>query len=201
MTGFRAIRLRRIAALTALAVAAACEPRGDDAPSSAEPPPLDETADTLTPDPVRTGLAEAPAPIDVTVPDPNPRRGRILFITNGCVICHQVNAVGGSAGPTLDENLEGRTLNSLDFSARMWRGARAMTALQSLELGYVIELEGEDIADLAAFVSSPDERALLTLDSVSIEMRDWFINEPYWIDENWDEYKDLGVEIPLGDPE
>lgn len=167
-------------------------PPSNTAPTAA----LEEQADSRS-DEMSAALAKPPVMLEVKMPEPNPRRGRILFITNGCVICHQVNGVGGSAGPRLDAAEPASTVDPLEFSARIWRGARAMTALQSLELGYVIELEGQDIADLAAFVASKDERDLLTLDAVSTEMRDWFINDPYWIDGEWDGYSERGAQIPL----
>lgn len=180
--------MTRALSLTLLgACLAACSPGGDTGAAS------DEAAD-----PVRAALSLPPVIRPVTAVEANPRRGRILFITDGCVICHQVNGVGGLAGPSLDAAAAEDSVDPLAFSARIWRGARAMTALQAMELGYVIDLDGQDIADLAAFVASPDERPLLTLDSVSREMRTWFINEPYWIEEDWDEYRERGETIPLG---
>jgi hypothetical protein len=71
--------------------------------------------------------------------------------------------------------------------------------LQSIELGYVIDLDGQDIADLAAFAVSGEERALLTIDSVPAAMRDWFLNTPYWRTEEWSEYLRRGERIPLDD--
>lgn len=173
-------------ALTLLAAGlAACSQRGDGNASGGE-----------AVDPIREALSRPPVIRPVQTVEANPRRGRILFIADGCVVCHQVNGVGGRAGPALDiESAD--TVDPLAFSARIWRGARAMTALQAMELGYVIDLDGQDLADLAAFVASPDERPLLTLESVSHEMRKWFINEPYWIEEDWDEYRERGEAIPL----
>ncbi len=145
----------------------------------------------------REALARPPAPVDVVIPQTNPRRGRILFITNGCVICHQVNGVGGTAAPPLDRPASQAKVDPLAFSARMWRGAAAMTALQSIELGYVIALEGQDIADIAAFAASSEERTLLTLQSVPSAMQDWFLDTPYWRSKDWSEYKSRGERIPL----
>lgn len=179
------------------ALLASCE-RGENSPAErAAPAPALAESEQYEPDRVHAALSKPPAALEVTIPEANARRGRILFITNGCVICHQVNGVGGSAGPTLDIAEPTTTVDPLEFSARIWRGARAMTALQAIELGYVIELDGQDIADIAAFIASKDERELLTLGSVSTEMRDWFINEPYWIDDEWDDYIERGEQIPL----
>ena len=87
-------------------------------------------------------------------------------------------------------------VNPLEFSARMWRGAPAMTALQAIELGYVIDLSAQDIADLAAFAASPEEQRLLTLDATPAGMRDWFLNEPHWRSDDWTEYLQQGDRIP-----
>ena len=88
------------------------------------------------------------------------------------------------------------SVNPLDFSARMWRGAPAMTALQAVELGYVIALDAQDIADLAAFAASPDEQRLLTLESTPEGMREWFLDVPHWRSDDWTEYLQRGERIP-----
>ncbi|WP_411816070.1 c-type cytochrome [Hyphococcus sp. DH-69] len=142
-------------------------------------------------------LSKPPAQIDVELPEVNPRRGRILFITKGCVICHQINDVGGTAAPQLDRPANQSSVNPIEFSARMWRGAGAMISLQSVELGYVIELDGQDIADLAAFAASNEERLFLTLESIPVSMQEWFLNTPYWRSDDWSEYKERGDRIPL----
>lgn len=76
-----------------------------------------------------------------------------------------------------------------------------MTALQAIELGYVIDLDAQDIADLAAFAASPDEQKLLSLDSVPADMRDWFIDVPHWRSDEWTEYLQRGERIPGLDEE
>jgi len=150
----------------------------------------------FAPSPVEIALAEPPAPIAAETIEMNSRRGRILFIAKGCVICHQVNGVGGKAAPDLSTSAASGAINPLDFSARMWRGASAMTALQAAELGYVIDLDAEDIADLAAFAGGADEQRLLTLDQVSVEMRKWFLDEPYWRAGDWSDVRARGEKIP-----
>ena len=67
------------------------------------------------------------------------------------MFCHAVNGVGGKAAPPLDAVRDTRTIDVLEFAARMWRGAPTMIVLQEMELGYQIELTGEEIAHLAAF--------------------------------------------------
>ena len=143
-------------------------------------------------------LARPPEPIALETPEANARRGRILFITNGCIICHQINGIGGSAAPHLDIAREDRKVDPLEFSGRMWTGAAAMATLQARELGYVIELDGQDIADLAAFAASPEERALLTEASITDEMRGWFLTNSVWTEGVWDDYPDSAEEYPFG---
>lgn len=148
------------------------------------------------PDARTVALSAPPAPVHAPTPELNARRGRILFISNGCVICHQANGVGGRAAPDLSARETPALVDPLEFSARMWRGAPAMSALQTIELGYVIDLSAQDIADLAAFAASPEEQKLLTPQSVSAEMRGWFIDERYWATGEWDKYRTRGSKIP-----
>ena len=184
----------KIAGFSLVLFAFACG-NGPSQDRVAAPEEEDVIGDTL----LNEALSRPPAPVEMVVPAADPRRGRILFISNGCVICHQVNGVGGAAAPALDMPGSSGRVDPVEFSARMWRGASAMSALQSIELGYVIELNGQDIADIAAFTASPAERALLTLDSVPVEMRDWFLDMPYWRTDEWSEYEERGERIPFDD--
>ena len=184
---FRAIQV--FAALLVVACG-----KSPPAESSAAPAMVEEPS--YEPDARAMALSNPPAPVLAAVPEMNPRRGRILFIAKGCVICHRVNGVGGMAAPDLSAAGRADEVNPLEFSARMWRGAPAMAALQTIELGYVIDLDAQDIADIAAFVASPDEQKLLTEDSVSVEMRGWFIDEQYWASGRWEQYRERGQRIP-----
>jgi len=186
-----------LAALCGAAAACGSSEEGGEARPAPDldPPALEETAIRET-DPVRAALASPPAAVEAALPEMNARRGRILFIANGCVICHRVNGVGGRAAPDLSADAAPPSVNPLDFSARIWRGAPAMTALQAIELGYVIDLDAQDLADLAAFAASPQEQALLTLESTPAGMRDWFLDEPHWRSDDWTEYLQRGERIP-----
>ena len=146
-------------------------------------------------------VANAAQSTPAAMPEMNARRGRLLFVSKGCVICHAVNGVGGKAAPDLSAQIAPAGVNPLDFSARMWRGAAAMTALQQIELGYVINLDARDIADLAAFSANPAEQALLTPDSVSEDMRSWFLDAPHWRSDEWEEFRGRGEQIPFDDGE
>ncbi len=92
------------------------------------------------------------------MPMMNPERGRKVYAAKGCITCHAINGVGGDHGPSLDMSDMG-AMNPFDFAAKMWEGAEAMIAQQKKELGQRISLTGQDLADLIAFVHSPDEIA------------------------------------------
>ena len=47
-------------------------------------------------------------------------------------------------------------LNVFNFVARMGWWAQALLEVQNLELGYEIQLDGDEIADLAAFTDSAE---------------------------------------------
>jgi mono/diheme cytochrome c family protein len=120
--------------------------------------------------------------------------GRTLFVEKGCVLCHSINGVGGKAGPVLDVADDYVRPDPLEFAARIWRGAPAMVEFQSLELGYVIDLSGDDIADLAAFAASRMEQKKLADSAIPENMRDQLLNERYWETEDWSEFMANGQE-------
>jgi mono/diheme cytochrome c family protein len=104
--------------------------------------------------------------IGVAMPPMDAQRGRHIFVEKGCVACHSVNGVGGDLGPSLNAADMPRPMNTFEFAARMWRGARAMTELQEDLLGEVISLDGQDLADLIAFAHDEAEQAKLTEDQI-----------------------------------
>lgn len=95
----------------------------------------------------------------LTMPEMDSVRGRTLFASKGCVVCHSVNGIGGEDAPPLDAATMTLPMNPFEFAARMWRGAEAMVALQREELGAPVELTGEELADIIAFVHDADEQA------------------------------------------
>lgn len=121
---------------------------------------------------------EAPGP-RLVVPMLDPQKGKRLFVEKGCVLCHSVNKVGGAAGPALDAPKGGRYLDLTEFMARMWRGAFAMIDLQGMELGYQIDFTGEELGNIAAFLSDADAQKHFTERDVPDLIRDMFIREPY----------------------
>lgn len=126
-------------------------------------------------------------------------KGRALFVEKGCVLCHSVNGVGGKAAPALDAADPFVKVDPLEFAARIWRGAPAMVEFQSVELGYVIDLSADDIANLAAFSASRDEQKLLLAEAIPEPMRDSLLDERYWEMEDWSDFMANGQE-GMGDP-
>ncbi len=119
--------------------------------------------------------------------------GRALFIEKGCVICHAVRGVGGKAAPALDAPA-GAQANTVEFAARMWRGAPAMVELQALELGHVIALDADELLHLAAFAADAEAQATLTLADVPPMLRESFLDEQFWETEDWGPFLRRGQE-------
>lgn len=104
-------------------------------------------------------------------------RGRALFASTGCVVCHSVNGVGGEDAPMLDAGTMDEIMNPFEFAARMWRGAGAMVALQEDELGGQIELTGQELADIIAFVHDAEEQKMFSEADIPQEIREMMHHE------------------------
>ncbi len=111
------------------------------------------------------------------IPQMDAAKGRILFAEKGCVVCHSVNGVGGEDAAMLDAEFMQLPMNPFEFSARMWRGAGAMVALQEDELGGQIELNGEELAAIIAFVHNADEQALFSEADIPEEIEEMMHHE------------------------
>jgi hypothetical protein len=61
----------------------------------------------------------------------------------------------------------------------MWRGAPTMILLQEMELGYQIDLTGDDLANLAAFAGDPEVQNRFSEKDIPEVIRDWMIDEVY----------------------
>ena len=109
--------------------------------------------------------------IGLVLPPMDPVRGRELFVETGCVACHSVNGVGGDIGPAMDAAEMPSPMNAFEFAARMWRGAAAMTVMQEEELGGVIDLTGQDLADIIAFAHDDEEQKKLTENQIPERFR------------------------------
>lgn len=103
---------------------------------------------------------------NLVMPTLNPARGRKLFASKGCVVCHAINGIGGTLGPSLDAARSVPYASAFDFAARMWRGADAMITLQEAELGYQIDLDGEALADITAFAHDIEEQSKFSIDDI-----------------------------------
>ena len=117
--------------------------------------------------------------LQLTLPVIDAKRGRQLFVTRGCVLCHAVNKIGGRGGPPLDQVAQGQGADILDFTARMWRGAYAMIELQNMELGYQLDFSGEELGHIIAFLHDKSERSRFSGNDVPDLIKDMFIDQPY----------------------
>jgi len=118
----------------------------------------------------------------------DPDSGRDLFVDKGCVICHSVNGAGGKAAPALDAPFGAPAVDPLDFAARMWRGAPAMIELQTVELGYSIDLTAYEIADLAAFAADRQAQKSLTADALPETVRAGLLDQRFWEMDDWEDF-------------
>lgn len=105
------------------------------------------------------------------MPEMNAVAGRRLFASKGCVVCHSINDVGGTDAPMLDAEFMDTPMNPFEFAARMWRGAEAMVELQRDELGDVIQLNGEELAAIIAFVHDADEQVKFSEADIPVEIK------------------------------
>lgn len=111
------------------------------------------------------------------MPTMNAARGRELFASKGCVVCHSINGVGGEDALMLDAEFMDDVMNPFEFAARMWRGAGAMVALQEDELGGQIDLTGEQLADIIAFVHDAEEQRKFSMADVPHEIEEMMHHE------------------------
>ncbi len=111
------------------------------------------------------------------VPEMNAERGRELFASKGCVICHSVNGVGGEDAAMFGAEFMEEAMNPFEFAARMWRGAAAMVALQEDEMGEQIELTGGELADIIAFVHDPEEQKKFRKSDIPPEIEEMMHHE------------------------
>lgn len=105
------------------------------------------------------------------MPAVDPARGRKLFASKGCVVCHSVNGIGGPATP-FDASTMKPMMNPFEFTARMWRGAEAMIDLQRDELGGQIELTGQELADIIGFVHHHEEQKKFSEKDIPHKIKD-----------------------------
>lgn len=110
--------------------------------------------------------------IGLALPPMDARHGRELFIEKGCIVCHQVNGIGGEIGPSLNASDMPQPMNAFEFAARMWRGAPAMIQMQQDLFGDAISLSGEELADIVAFAHDEAEQKKLAAGQIPAHYRD-----------------------------
>lgn len=113
--------------------------------------------------------------IGLAIPPMDSHEGRELFLSKGCVVCHEVNGVGGVVGPSLNAADMPKPMNAFEFAARMWRGAPAMAQMQESLLGELISLNGRELADLVAFAHDAREQQELTEDQIPERFRELLV--------------------------
>ncbi len=115
--------------------------------------------------------AEKAAPIEgMLLPFMSPEKGRKLFASKGCVVCHSINGIGGEDAPALDVKTMQPIMDPFGFAAKMWRGAGTMITMQEDELGGQIEFSGEELANIIAFVHSAEEQKKFTVADIPPEI-------------------------------
>jgi mono/diheme cytochrome c family protein len=121
--------------------------------------------------PVRAGEVVSKSSGGYHLPFTSSELGRELFVNKGCVICHSVKGAGGQVGPPLDAAPSQSEVDAFEFAVRMWRGAQAMIALQKLELGFQIELTGEELAHIARFLHDFEAQQTFSEDEIPANIR------------------------------
>ena len=151
----------------------------------------------------RVALKAPDASTDIVFYELNADRGKALFVSKYCVLCHAVNGVGGKAGPALEAAPgtadSDQLQDPLAFAARMWRGAPAMSALQAAELGYQIDLTAAELAALSAFIDNPKSQAEFTDSDLPAGLPGWFIDAPISDEQGWIEYGTRGESLPTAE--
>lgn len=107
----------------------------------------------------------------IMMPSMDASKGRKLFASKGCVLCHAVNGIGGADAAPLDATAMSEMTNPFDFVANMWRGAQPMIELQDEELGGQVEFTGQELADIIAFLHDPGEQLNFTVSDIPPEIQ------------------------------
>ena len=110
--------------------------------------------------------------VRLVMPLMNPARGKVLFVTKGCVACHAINGVGGHDAPAMDAHkMPDMLMNPFDFAAKMWNHAPAMIAAQESAFGEQVFFTGEELADIIAFIHDDGAQHAFTENDLTAEAR------------------------------
>jgi mono/diheme cytochrome c family protein len=82
----------------------------------------------------------------------NVNEGRALFEKKQCIKCHGIQGKGGNVGPDLGRRGLHRNLD--EFAAALWNKAPAMLRAMKLRKFTVPQLNGEEMADIVAYLRS-----------------------------------------------
>ncbi len=88
----------------------------------------------------------------------DPVLGRKVFAQKGCVVCHQMNGIGGTDGPNLSYGKYDTPVNAMEVASDLWEKASIMIPMQKSELGGQIILTPEELSGLIAFLADPAEQ-------------------------------------------
>jgi cytochrome c len=157
------MKTKKLTALTATAMGLIVAFWGVDFASSAGGSAVETALAASQPEQIAPGLI---------LPAMNPVRGKTLFASKGCVVCHAINHVGGEDAPKLDAATMAPQMNPFEFFAKMWRGAEPMIAMQYHELGHQIEFTGQDLADIVAFVHNAEVQKSFTEDDIPADIEE-----------------------------
>jgi len=136
---------------------AGSNPAQSDTGHAKEGPKGAKTMDTKTKAPPAVKKHKA-VDIRLLLPKMDSAKGMRLFASKGCVTCHAVNGVGGHDAASLDAHTMEPMVNPFELVAKMWRMAPAMIAAQEEALGEQILFNGEEIANIIAFIHDDNEQ-------------------------------------------
>ena len=122
---------------------------------------------------LRPALADETAtPVGLALPKSGSQRGRLLYVSKGCVGCHAVNGVGGTAALPLDAATMDPAGNPFEFFARMWLGMKPMIEMQEAKMGGQVELNAQELADIVAFIHDPAMQKTFSMAEVPDNIED-----------------------------
>ncbi len=108
----------------------------------------------------------------LVMPKMDSAKGKSLFVSKECVVCHSVNGIGGTDAPRIDASTMKSQMNPFDFVARMWNHSMGMAAMQMHELGDQILFDnGQQIADIIAFLHDADAQATFSDDDLTEDVK------------------------------
>lgn len=93
-------------------------------------------------------------------------KGKELFIEKACITCHAVNGIGGEDGMKIDAHVMLPEMDVFQFAARMWNHSQVMVAAQFEAFDEQIELTGQELANITAFVHDDAVQHTVTKDSI-----------------------------------